>query len=586
MEPVGSPWWIGDSVPSRHFPLYTRGNAGEVFPNVVSPLTGSLFADASVRAQTRVFQAMGVVVDRDMEDGVVAFSGVFGGYLYLNLSYGRVLGARAPGMRPADVDEQLFGTSGAPPYRRRAGDRSAVAGARMTANLVREFLRPDVGVADAAASEAATWVASLPDVTSSSDQVLLDLVPTFPHRLDLRFQSLLRATSPGATARALMDRLVRGGLGDRTDDLLNRLTSGIGSVDSAQLAAGLWALGRRVAEVDVLTDAFDAGIDGVLARLRADPQVDAQAFVGELDGFLHDHGHRGPDEYELATPNWAMDPKMVIAAIDRLRFAPAERSPELAHGRLAADREQAIAEAMSAVPRPARAVFRRALHLATLGAPARERAKDAFVLELAGMRAVLHELVHRARERCGPSEVRDGFLVTADELPAFVADPPAFAERIATRADRRDLLNERVPPFWFDGAIPDPLTWPRRTEVGVVASTTPFTLHGIGVCSGSAAGRARVLTDANDPSALGPGDVLVAPFTDPAWTPLFLAAVAVVVDVGAVQSHAAIVARELGIPAVVSATDASRRIPDGAWVVVDGDTGTVSVTPADGSGHE
>ena len=81
----------------------------------------------------------------------------------------------------------------------------------------------------------------------------------------------------------------------------------------------------------------------------------------------------------------------------------------------------------------------------------------------------------------------------------------------------------------------------------------------------------------DQPGGLGPGDILVAPITDPAWTPLFLAAAGVVVDVGAQQSHAVMVSRELGIPAVVSATGTSATIPDGARVAVDGTRGIVTV---------
>jgi pyruvate,water dikinase len=77
--------------------------------------------------------------------------------------------------------------------------------------------------------------------------------------------------------------------------------------------------------------------------------------------------------------------------------------------------------------------------------------------------------------------------------------------------------------------------------------------------------------------ALEPGDVLIAPITDPAWTPLFVPAAAVVVNVGAQVSHAVIVSRELGIPCVVSVLDATQRIPDGALVTVDGTTGTVTL---------
>jgi pyruvate,water dikinase len=90
-------------------------------------------------------------------------------------------------------------------------------------------------------------------------------------------------------------------------------------------------------------------------------------------------------------------------------------------------------------------------------------------------------------------------------------------------------------------------------------------------------GIARVVLDSHDPSALEPGDILVAPITDPSWTPLFVPAAGVVVDVGAMLSHAIIVSRELGIPCVVSATDATRRIPDGARIRVDGNTGVVTV---------
>jgi pyruvate,water dikinase len=87
--------------------------------------------------------------------------------------------------------------------------------------------------------------------------------------------------------------------------------------------------------------------------------------------------------------------------------------------------------------------------------------------------------------------------------------------------------------------------------------------------------------DASDPDALNPGDILVAPITDPSWTPLFLAASGVIVDVGAVMSHSVIISRDLGIPCAVSVTDATRIIPDGALVELDGDTGTVTILTTD-----
>ena len=131
------------------------------------------------------------------------------------------------------------------------------------------------------------------------------------------------------------------------------------------------------------------------------------------------------------------------------------------------------------------------------------------------------------------------------------------------------------PVFVFVGAD-DPGSWPRRDADSVARLGSVETVTGMPGCAGVAEGRARVILDSNDPTALEPGDILVAPITDPSWTPLFVPAAGVVVDVGAPLSHAIIVSRELGIPCVISATGATRAIPDGAMVRVDGSTGVVT----------
>ena len=95
--------------------------------------------------------------------------------------------------------------------------------------------------------------------------------------------------------------------------------------------------------------------------------------------------------------------------------------------------------------------------------------------------------------------------------------------------------------------------------------------------SGKAKGRARIVMDPADALNFEPGDVLIAPFTDPAWTPLFLPAAAVVVNVGALMSHAIIVSRELGIPCVVAVEEATEKIREGSMIEVDGTAGTVKL---------
>ena len=105
-------------------------------------------------------------------------------------------------------------------------------------------------------------------------------------------------------------------------------------------------------------------------------------------------------------------------------------------------------------------------------------------------------------------------------------------------------------------------------------------LRGDAGCSGVAQGRVRVVLDPSDAVDLEPGEVLVAPLTDPSWTPLFLPAAAVVVNVGALMSHAVIVSRELGIPCVVAVEGATQQLADGMLVEVDGTAGSVTVLEA------
>ena len=176
-----------------------------------------------------------------------------------------------------------------------------------------------------------------------------------------------------------------------------------------------------------------------------------------------------------------------------------------------------------------------------------------------------------ARWTCGSA-----FCVTIDELAGYVESPADFEGVIAERAERAAYLNDRVPPPWFDGHIPDPATWRTRAEAEGSPPAPGTVLRGIAVNGGVGSGPAKVVTDPADPRGLEPGEVLVCAITDPSWTPLFLGAAAVVCDTGAIQSHAAIVARELGIPAVMSVPGIT-AVADGTMLHVDGTTGEVRI---------
>jgi len=189
----------------------------------------------------------------------------------------------------------------------------------------------------------------------------------------------------------------------------------------------------------------------------------------------------------------------------------------------------------------------------------------------------MREIGRRMVEAGVFDEIEDFGFVTKDEMPGFLVAPEALATTVRQRRTEYMRLEQLEPPFVFVGRTDGPDTWPRRDAASANTLVAGDVLAGMSGCPGQAEGIARVVLDSNDPFALEPGDILIAPITDPSWTPLFVPAAAVVVDVGAPLSHAIIVSRELGIPCVISATGATRRIPDGARVRVDGSTGIVTV---------
>jgi rifampicin phosphotransferase len=261
-----------------------------------------------------------------------------------------------------------------------------------------------------------------------------------------------------------------------------------------------------------------------------------------------------------------------VAALGLRGFTPPTRTRgQRNNERLARDRHAAIQSAHRSAGWPKRKLLDRALQAAALYTPAREATKSALIKAVYEARVGLVALARRADV---PGD--DIFFVTEPELESFLSEPAPYAETITSRRSQRQALAERTPPFWFTGEMPNPTTWELRVAPVVIAGPGT-TLRGLGVSTGRVTGTARVLADPNDPLALEPGDILVAPDTDPAWTPLFLIAAGVVVNVGAQTSHAATIARELGIPAVVGVSDATRQIPIGARITIDGTTGTVDI---------
>jgi pyruvate,water dikinase len=538
--------WPVDNEPDRRFPIYTRGNVGEVFPDVVTPLTWSALGDAAELGWRDAFARFGVLRLDDFGNAPMGILGVFAGYCYLNASYIRVFAVRTPGLTVEDLDSIFFGESEAPGYVSRPGDKNLAASLNVGRTLLRTLTAKALPALDDDKVRVNQWLGSLPEPASASDEQLIGIFPTFNALFRRLFDTHIHTSFQATVGPGLLGQICEGKLDDPT--LPNKLLAGIGSVESAGPSFAMWQLSRLTGE----------------------------EFDRRFAEFLVEYGSRGPNEWESSSPTWGTKPELALAAIDCMRTAPADHDPVAQQARLERERVEATAAARTRLKGPSRWQFDRALRSAQLFSQGRERSKTTVIKAVHGLRLAALELAERARRRGGPDDVADMWLVTLGELPDYVADPKQFADTLDERRALRDRLAGLVPPFVFESAQAHPDTWASRSaQLGAVQPGTCLT--GIAGCPGVARGRARVVLDPLDARGLEPGDVLVAPITDPSWTPLFVPAEAVVVDVGAQLSHAVIVSRELGIPAVVSVTDATRTIPDGALLEVDGDRGTVTV---------
>lgn len=575
--------WVSDGEPSTRFPLYTRANVGEVFPDPVFPFTRSAAMLKMAEMGWRdAWERMGAFEASEFRAEELDIIGVFGGYCYLNASIIRLFGERAPGLSWQAMDEQFFGAQpGIPPYVEAPGDARPDLADKIAAWM--GYVLMAQGLPELLDDRNATKRLrdERPDVSAMSDEELLERSvglyggSHMRHLFAQHIHSTYAATVPVGVLAAITAAVGR-------PDLLTALLSGLGDVDSAAPSVAMFKLSRCVRGSSSLTAIFDQGLIGLSDRLDGATDSDGKAFGSEFAEFLYEFGSRGPNEWDSARRTWETHPSIALAAIDRMRLANDSADPTGHQQVLAAGRETAVTE-MRAILEAAgvddatKGQFEMAFACAAVWLPGRERTKTNCVREIQEVRVGMRELGRRLVERGDIDEIEDFAFLFVDEFPAFLAASDPFRATIAERKAQWHELNAHDPQFVFNERPDFPGAWVSKDAVTHDVMAVGETLQGIPGCVGVAEGIARVVLDSNDPSALGPGDVLVAPITDPSWTPLFVPAGAVVVDVGAPMSHAAIVSRELGIPCVISATGATKRIRDGARVRVDGTAGTVTI---------
>jgi rifampicin phosphotransferase len=557
--------------------VWSSANVGEALPGVATPFTWSVAGAYSEAGFRKAFGTLGCTVPRHAR-----LVGNVHGRFYLNLSEFMRIAAQVPWLDPRTLVE-LGGGAGGEELALQVRDVSRkrfIARLPITATrLLREQLRIDEHVTrfEADAERAcrdhhALDLAILPD--DAVGRKMRDVQALLEKTGDVMLTCASSALGTHLVLKSLLARVEPLG----AERLAHDLTRGIRDLESARPAIGMMRivnLARREPEARAVLEQEGATVEAV-------PEGPTRR---ALMSFLDLYGDRAIREAELSTPRWKEDPRPVLAMVrSALRGATRETEPQLARAKAAADDEM-----HRLVPRlnlVEQTLVRHLVARAQKAARLRERMRTWVTRVLGMLRDVALDADRRllrlvpelaadwSQRRQGSSplaSIHTVFFLTVDEIVNALR---------ASRTDLAPLVRARSAELARDQARPDPPATFIGTPPPVqLPPSGGDVLRGTGASSGLVEGRARVLLSASQMSELEPGEILVVHTTDVGWTPLFCIAAGVVTELGGPLSHAAVVARELGVPSVVNVESVTRALRTGDRVRLDGDRGIVERIP-------
>lgn len=341
------------------------------------------------------------------------------------------------------------------------------------------------------------------------------------------------------------------------------LTSGVEN-KTLDLNRALEELAHVIRSGDVLRARFaDTTAAALPEALASEPE--AQPFLAAFQTFLRDYGHRESVVSLMSQPTWKDAPEIPLGilktlAASELRTTPAGL-PEWERAR-----NEILAHSILGW-RPMRKIFLKLLERARRFAQVREDTHFYLTLPMPVERRCALELGRRLAEAGILERADDVFHLTLEELETagkpWPPRPEIAQQLVAVVADRKARREALAGELFVEPGL-----LPPEPVAGALLTGMPGS-------AGIAEGPVCIVHSPAEFGKLQAGDVLVAPFTNPAWTPLFARAAAVVADTGGPMSHAAIVAREYGVPAVMGARDGTTKLADGQRVRVDGNRGLV-----------
>ncbi len=353
-----------------------------------------------------------------------------------------------------------------------------------------------------------------------------------------------------------------------------RLLAGLGDMQDANSGLDLWQLALAVDSNPQLRDIILSNDDWQTISHKLTQTKPGDEFLAHWSEFMDRHGYHCRGEIELFNSRWAETPDYILGLIRSYASSIGRTDPLENHKRLREQREQLTEKCRKSMRNPLRRMlFNHLLVRAQRGSVFRENIKCEVVRLIAALRMMLLELGRRLAAESALRRPDDIFFLRLEEIEPVSQGKGSFdvAANIAARRAEYDHWHTISPPGTIVGQF-DP-----EKSAHAPVETGAEVLKGLAVSAGVVTGKARVILKTDTQEQILPGEILVAPFTDPGWTPYFVPAAAVVMDQGSLLSHGSIVAREFGIPAVVNVGFATKTIKTGQTIQVDGNQGVVRI---------
>lgn len=561
--------------------VFTSAGVGEMLPGVLPPLLWTTNALMLEEAFAALYDTLGIRPGRAAEPML----GRFRGRAVLNLSLLKAAARKMPGGSGAEVERQYLGRvfSDEDEPRPRLGERLARIRPALRALRLRKRLLRDAGVF----LEAVEYALSLdPDYSAIPTVSLV----AYRHRVrDLaRFgvrTEVAVAASAAANYRGLEIALERW-LGKEEAPLAaQRLTAGTVREQAGGCAAvlSLWDVHCDYCQLpEVARAVYDGPIE------KTEERLETLGHEGiEFLRIVHEGLRRAGSEALYGGRTWDEDHDYFWSVLRQCRGLRPEQGPPVWMAEAAAEGKEFLRELEDQIRKTwkwrltrvltgqivdiRRRLLRRMVDDAATFLRLREAAKSA-VLRIGGEeRRVTQEVARRLREAGALEREGDEWLLSSEELDRLAL---AQGGPDSAAVERRRQVFEA----WRDApTLPELFTGVPPAEPEPEIELAGNVLRGWATSPGKVTGRARVVRELADARDLVPGEILVGRSTDPSWTPLFLTAAGIVMEEGGPLSHAAIVAREFRLPAVLNAKGATRRIRTGTTVVVDGTRGTIEI---------